>query len=193
MAILNVAAGPATPLCSPSIRAKTTACGIQRSVAPPNCDTSVRRRQSTGDCTRRHAQDRVEPPPARGRQAALEPRVVAHHEAFRGRAIVACVNPPVVRDQQHPRIDRSPAARPGVFKAGWADGKPRINRTGKWRVREDSPQDRFKPQAGRQTLRHVQPLSQAATCCHLSASTTSAPSAARCTAPQSSIAAAIVS
>jgi hypothetical protein len=31
------------------------------SVAPPSCDTSVQTRHSAGDCTRKHAEDRVEP------------------------------------------------------------------------------------------------------------------------------------
>jgi hypothetical protein len=43
------------------------------------------------------------------------------------------------RVQQRRRIDHSPAARPGVFKAGWADGKPRNYRAGKGLVRQDSP------------------------------------------------------
>ena len=70
---------------------------------PPNCDTAVQRRHSTGDSTRKHAQDRVEPPPAQGGQAALETRIVAHDKVFRGCFIVACVNPPVASAQQLPR------------------------------------------------------------------------------------------
>ncbi len=129
------------------------------------------------------------------RQAALETRIVAHDKVSRGCFIVARATPgasgrgfnsvpgSIARLQHDQACSRlagltaSPGST-GQASGGW--GRTRL-------------QDRFKPQAGRQTRRHAQPLSQAATCCQLSASTTSAPSAARCIAAQLSFAAAIVS
>ena len=52
-------------------------------------------------------------------QVALEMRIVAHDKVFRSCFIVACVNPPVVSAQQHPRIDRSLACSTTRRVQGW--------------------------------------------------------------------------